>query len=380
MFDGIKLYCPYIEPKQWIFSPLLELPMLVSEKTGEILKQTRVSKYNGLYFKLIPSKIHNNLIYKEINGSLAKYYNNGKHNNYDYTQSNLKETIQNLISNFSLIPEQTEIKRLEFGVNIELPENITAKKVLKAVISHGNKRFADLNIQNVKLGRVCSRTDYDIKLYDKGKQAKTGETNILRVEIKIKRLRSLEPYGIKTLADLENKTKTIKLGQLLADRFGELIFYDNSIDKTQLTLHQQIKLLTWVNPMYWGGLHRNERKRQRQQLNNYMLQFSSSTLQKDIQKLIIKKWYYLHNDQTQKEYRNTQGNCIRFPQDKKIKLHTFSTVTKYGKCMLFQKQKTNLQTGYKIKKYYKIRPPPKRNKFLTLANNKITGKNNIENI
>ena len=95
MIDGIKIICIGTKPNQWVKNPLLSFTSKVDEQTGEIKSDTKIAIYRGLRFFLIPSTIADKT-HCIIRGSLAKYYNSGRDNAFDFDLRMVHETIEEL--------------------------------------------------------------------------------------------------------------------------------------------------------------------------------------------------------------------------------------------------------------------------------------------
>jgi hypothetical protein len=261
LFDGIKIECTGTDPVKWLHDERLLFPLSVNERTGETLQQTRISKYNGLLFKITPSRINPGLHHCQLEGSLHKYFNEGRHNANDFHLPELITVITELSKQFD-IAGISKLSNLELGVNITLP--IPVSKFLKMVVCMPDRKFTQLNIEKQRVGKVCAKQDHHFKIYDKGLQANSTKNNLLRVELAVKKMRILKPYGIETIQDLTNPVKVAGLGQYIARLFSEVVIIDPAIKKNTLTKQQQNKLKDYDNPRYWERLTKGQRYKQKQ--------------------------------------------------------------------------------------------------------------------
>jgi predicted nucleic acid-binding Zn ribbon protein len=255
MVDGVKCSCVGVDAIQWRNNPLLDFGLCVSESTGELRTGKREAKYRSMWFTLTPQR--GGRLSCSITGSLHKYHNGNDTNFNAFTFDELFDTLDALSRDFGINLTTADIHGIEIGVNI--PLDYTPQIILKNVICHKGKAFDSIDRKNKKLGLICVHTDYSIKLYDKGYQHKIAELDkyILRYEVKRHRQRMLEPYGISTLADLQNVEKVTALIILLAEKLNEIIFFDFSFKGKGLS---EVKRLSWErygNPNYWAGLSRN---------------------------------------------------------------------------------------------------------------------------
>lgn len=247
--DGFKGQIKDLKLEQWTKHSLLKFPLLIDEDTAEILKRTRIAANNGLQYRISPSEKGG--YYFTVNGSLHKYFNEGLHNFNNFKTSQLNNVIDSLKDKFYINPENTDLFKLEIGFNIELPIKVT--EFLDYLISTPNKRFVELNTDNQGIGKICTRTEYDIKVYDKGEQIKSKNKSLLRIELRIKKRRYLNKLGIFTLADLKNPVKISVLANLLYTMFEDIIFYERNIDESKLTTSQLIYLLRHKDAFFWEG-------------------------------------------------------------------------------------------------------------------------------
>lgn len=295
MIDGVKFECNYLQPVTWLHNDLLDFPLSVSEKTGEIIQDTRIAKHQGLKFKITPSSANPKISYCNIEGSLHRYHNGGGNNSGDFTGADLTKVINELRDTFGVISENSIIHNIEFGVNISLP--IKADQFLKFIISTPDKRFSDLSIDKIKIGKVCSRSEYDVKVYDKGKQCNILPDNLIRIELKIKKMRWLQSkVDIKTIADLRHPGKLERLGQLLLDAFDNLIIYDYSIKHEQLTARERLLIKDFQNPMFWERLNFRKRYKSLKSFRAILQKYNSSAIHKEVTDLIRAKWIQLNNE------------------------------------------------------------------------------------
>jgi len=242
MIDGIKFTCAGLHPSVWIQNTLLDFGGRVSYKTGQSdLRQT--ANFQSMEFVVSENGSCS------LHGSLHKYYNANDTNYNAFSFNNLTETLNNLNLNFSINPHNAEIHSIEIGVNINL--DFKPKDVLNSLICHKNKPFNLICKNDKLLGKVCTYTDYEIKIYDTARKHKIKE-NILRFELKIKRQRLLEPYGISTLSDLQNVEKVVHLLRLLLDRINEIVFFDFHFPVPNLSQGKANEWEQYSNPNFWA--------------------------------------------------------------------------------------------------------------------------------
>ena len=121
MIDGVKILCN-TPPSVWTNNPRLSFRSLVDTKTKEALHNNKHANTNGLFLSIIEGQ---GVTYCNLRGSVHKYYNNGETNATDYKINDFITTTQLLDNNLSVKPENATLRGFEFGVNIELPFDIS---------------------------------------------------------------------------------------------------------------------------------------------------------------------------------------------------------------------------------------------------------------
>lgn len=292
MIDGIKIDCNYLVPETWRYNPALEFIVPVSDRTGEVVAGTISAEHNGLKFKIVPSANNPGIVYCQITGSLHRFHNEGGHNGNDFPYTALKAVIDHLGEAFAVDPARSWLRGLEFGVNIDLP--ITARAFLNGIICLPDKEFTPLNIERVKVGVICQRTEYGLKIYDKGLQTGEPVNNLLRVEVKVNKMRYLHRrVDIRTLADLADRDKLASLGDLLAELFGMVVFYDGSIDPARLSSKESLCLEQFTNAHRWRCMGYQARHKFAQRMAEFMTQHGANAVKENALLALKNKWILL---------------------------------------------------------------------------------------
>lgn len=300
MIDGVKCSCSNLKAETWRRNPLLNFGVTVSETTGEILNERRTAQTGPFSFSISPSEKGG--LYCCFSGSIHKY---AKGNNFgDFTFAELSENIDRFCTEYGINPETAPIHGLETGVNIELP--YSPKRVLKSVICHKGKTFDNLDRRDSRLGLVCERTDYAVKLYDKSYQCKIPDKHILRYELKFYRNRPLEAFGIATLADLKSAEKVSLLISLLLTRLNEIAFFDFSFDTSRMSERKRDKWEKYGNPNYWAGLDRKSAYKARKLYKETIKRYGATDWADVLSGKVSERWEELSGTK--------QKNGGRFPQ------------------------------------------------------------------
>lgn len=268
MFDGINAIYKLTEKDNHILNFHL-WEVLVIEQTGERANDFKTFYKHGLTFKLKPSLNGGHVL--SINGSLHKWHNKGYVNSNQFSFNDVQKAVYNLCSQFDIPANKILLHGLEIGVNISLPYPV--KKLLKSMVAYKGKPFTQINKINEGKGFVCSLSEYHLKIYNKGKQAKTGEENLLRFEVSVKKMRYLK-NTFATLADLTNKEKALTGIEYLQDCYNAIIWTNSTVNKNLMNDREIKQWLYYSNPKTWQEMRGKEkalyhRKKWKILLNKY---------------------------------------------------------------------------------------------------------------
>jgi len=286
MIDGIKL-C--IKNKEYAIklqeNKLFEFESVVNNSTGELSEKIE-TKYKNL----------NVTIYESgtvlIAGSLHKYWNNGNHNYNNFYYNDVINTIDLWVNIFGAEILNAKIDNLEFGVNIKPPTETA--EILRNVILHKRKVF-DLITGPNRNYKECTHEHFYIKIYDKALHYYQLE-NILRIECKYIKMVELNRLGIYSFKDLKKPEIYPQLGQILRDKWNEVLFIDETIKRKELKKKQKDSLNNYLNPNYWLKLAKNSKS---YLFNKELIKYRnivsnhSDNLQLKISDLLSEKWQKL---------------------------------------------------------------------------------------
>jgi hypothetical protein len=296
MIDGINIVCVGLDPSTWYTTSELMgvdgFPLEVIEQTGEVLKRPRRAKYHGLTFSVSPSQVGGVRCY--VDGSIHKYRNGGAHNYDGFTLTDIQSTISDLKNRFGIDPNRTELHSVEIGVNVPFESNSQVVRVIKAAIVQKDKPYTDLFPRSGVHGKLCARGEYEVKIYDKGR-ASSVEQPILRVEIKVKKMRFLNGYGLETLADLTSPQKVAALIGVLLDALKHTVFIDPYTKTDALSQREQLTLETYRQPERWASLDRNQRRKKREQVGKILEKCKAFDVYTDLEKRVLEEWERLVN-------------------------------------------------------------------------------------
>jgi len=228
----------------------------VSNQTGEM-----DSKKEAL-FKDLMLECHNDAVIL-IRGNLHKYYTGLK----NYVNFHINDAIAalKLLEQELLIDlSKVLIINLEWGLNIELPEAISANRYIESAISYKGKTPNYKPYPGGGLMRSFELEQAHIKIYDKGVQVKKS-SNLLRVEYVGKRKEFFKRLGIFKASDLFKTNCQQKLNAELLKAIDHIIFFDHEIMNQKLSRKDSILFNRFGNHLGWQNLIKNKPESYRKQ-------------------------------------------------------------------------------------------------------------------
>ncbi len=300
MFDFNKSSINGIEISELHNNSLLNFLTQVNQKTGELKENVQEASYSDFDFSIEKG------IFINIQGSFHKYHNKGLHNYNDFSILDFCRVLCDLHNKFNLNPFLCNLHNIEFGVNVELP--FDTNDLLNAIISYKGKEYEKRMYNGKGLLLRFSFQNYELKIYNKGLQygEHTKNKNILRVEIKVKKMEYLHSRNINihSFADLLNFTEINKLPTLLLTSFNELLIYDKTINTKELNKPNREILLNGRNPKYWTEIKKVSKekfKHKRQRFRKLVFKYGKNNLQTSVYELIKNKLYKMLNIEPENE-------------------------------------------------------------------------------
>jgi hypothetical protein len=278
MYDFFKLDISYLEFQTLLNNDLLEWLVMIDQNTGEIkpmfidryknrkLRPEKVAYHKGLYFERYNKRNRhtNEIISSEtyISGSLHSFSNDGKHNADDYTLERHTKAIETLIKDFNIIPSKTRIHHIEVSTllrHLKYPTDKINSNIMVHISKGAEpKRYNNIEFEKKSNYKKCRRTQYIIKSYLKHLQFNLNDERF-RFEVKYFKMERLNSFGFYYLSQtIESKYIEILQDDLL-QRWNETLLFDWTIDKSQLSKKQKLKLNQYNNPNYWIGLSPQKR-------------------------------------------------------------------------------------------------------------------------
>lgn len=228
-------------------------------KTGDIQDYPKKANLKNFQISITENKAY-------INGSIHKFsnlvrgFNDQNYNDFSYCefQSSLKLLCESLL----IDPQETKITNMEFGFNLEVdedPKHMIENNLLMFDFKEPNRNQKYRGRGDFK---EFEMSDYSIKIYNKSKQYKFKNKNILRIELKISKPRYLQKLGIWNLNDLDEKMfKTIYKDFL--KHFNKLLIVDTLNPCNRPRLDDEVYIKHWINPFSWKEIIKTEKYSER---------------------------------------------------------------------------------------------------------------------
>jgi len=273
MFDGVKVPITGRAQQRLRGHHLLTWKPNGVDRTG---REKFVARWGAFTFKGDATRC------TSMRGSFHKEHHGGE-NWQDFTREQFAEVVESVCLTLCLHPSALRLSNVEVGVNL-IPPRPTSD-VLRSIVLHRTQRPAAMR-QGVGI-EIC-HTAYRFKIYDKARQyGRPGE--LLRFEVAVRKMRTLERYGVRTLADLlEPKVWTAMRGYLL-DRFDELLIVEPDILTAGLKPAERELLNRANDPGYWINLQRRQRSEKRRILAAIYSRLAPDGLKATLRALIASK-------------------------------------------------------------------------------------------
>ena len=290
MIDYVKILFSNIDIKRLYNLPFLDFTTVVNLKTGEPTTKKVVDYHfckitiydNGIV--LFTGSIHK--LYNSLKRIKAPNYKEQKQykgfNGNQFNLTNIIEVREHLKTLFNCTPQQMIFQNIEFGINTT--PNFCPQLFIKGLLFHYGKLFEYKYKEHFA---QVKHQQYILKIYNKSNQYGI-KNHTLRIEIKILKTEFLKQTGIKTFEDITTNSLN-KAKELLLKSFDEVVYYDYTIKKKNLTKRQKQSLINYSNPRYWiYTLKPKYRDRHKKKLLEITRVYSQS-LKAKIKEDIIKK-------------------------------------------------------------------------------------------
>ncbi|NBB27445.1 hypothetical protein [Cellulophaga sp. BC115SP] len=261
--------------------------LLVGRGTGEVINEPSKAEFNGLTFRLIPSSLDTSKYRCLLSGSIHKYRNSGGNNHDRFTLSEVFRVLNELSVKFGIDLNSTVLHGVEFGVNLRLP--YPPSKLIKSVVVHRNTPYEAINKKR-RIGVVCVRAKYEIKIYDKGYVSGLSKENILRIEYKVFKMQQLEGMGISRLSDLCDPNKVAPLLGLLLGVLDNTVFVPTDTDLSVLTEREKTNFYAMSNAFVWQNFSKAKLYNSKSSLDRILKKCNAFDYQNDLKIRVLEEW------------------------------------------------------------------------------------------
>lgn len=292
MIDYLKILIQEPNINLLMKNPLLDFEREVSDSTGEILSKQKNAYYHHCKIIIYDSgtvmfsgSIHK--MYNSISGVFAPNYNKDKKykgfngNHYYYYEIDFIR--QHLTTLFGVSSQNMIIQNIEYGMNLNTSFN--PQCFIKGLLPFEMKPFEYKYSENFA---QSVHQQYILKIYNKGNQYEMA-LNTLRFEIKVIKMgHQKKNVGIKTISDI-NPLSMNRVFAYLHKHLKKVTYYDTTIDKSNLSRMQKIKLKDYYNQRYWTRLTDKQRSRNKIMLNK-IIASNSNNLRLELLDILNENW------------------------------------------------------------------------------------------
>lgn len=351
MIDGFKIATKHRSTADWLSDSLLSFRSIIDEKTGELQGTGTYAEHQGLFFSVYPYKNNHSSETCYIRGSLARFYNGGLDNAFDFNIHQVSKALARLQTMFKLDLNNVSLHGLEIGFNLLLP--IKVKEFFQRLKHIRGSGLGALYNGRRVVGRKVDFQQYTLKLYDKGKQQNTDEEHLIRFEIVVKKMAFLKGFGVCNVVDIQNPIKVRNIALLLVDWLKDSIFHEKEIQYKEMTNHEQKKWLSFGDATKWERFNRKQKNYAKSYFNRLVKDYCKNPIKDIIVEKMTEKVHLLTADnlgQFNQDSQNMTANklgqfnhlnkglkCSNKPQHTKKEKHNKNTLRKRAKCKVCEK-------------------------------------------
>lgn len=306
MIDFVKVDCSSLSLEGLQSNPLIETNVSVDSNTGEIrgLKNWQsayqCSAYGDLNFSHDPR--YSKTI---LSGSLPKFLNDGKHNNYNFSAFGLSKSIDLLTFLFGVNTSTDQLRNIEISITILI--DVNSNLIMDNYIFHSKAgaSIMEFNIEHFKGGAIkktLARSQYRIKSYDQNRRHNKPNRIIngkevwrFRFEVNFKKMEQINKLDIRVLDDLRIKSKRDKLLQLLLGEWDAIFLFDPNLRKEDFENDELYYRLR--DAKEWKKMSSHQRARAKKSYNS-VLERSGYNTKQIIRDAMEQVWYRLSTEVT----------------------------------------------------------------------------------
>lgn len=307
MVDFIKVMLPVKYQSILEGNRVLNFTENVNTTTGEIISNAKTAYYKNMKFEIHSS---GNIF---ISGSLHKLYNQGEHNYNDFSIDDFLKTVLLLKSQFNINACDCQLRCLEIGINVVVPYEVD--KVINYSILHRKVPFESKYHNAEGNYKQCVHSQYFIKLYNKTKHFKSRfpdvPDNLMRFEIKYRKMEKLNRIGVYSLKDLKREL-FLNFKESLLSEWGNVLFYDFTTQIDHLKESERLRIERYDSLNFWDGLiqGKNENyKYHKGQLKKSIDKYSNN-VQSEVSSLIGYKIDELIKETTLNDHLYIESNKV----------------------------------------------------------------------
>ncbi|MFA9370124.1 MAG: hypothetical protein ACERIH_00230 [Labilibaculum antarcticum] len=270
MIDYINISLKNFNYQTWLSDSRLSFEFKISDSLDKddniIQTSSEIAHYMGLDF------VHTLSGQCFVKGSIHRFFNAGGNNADRFSYTNFIKAV-NELKDFGIDPKKAMLRSFEFGLNLTIQEkHLTAKSFYNSIIYRSGEIEKCMSDDgNNLIGKQFTTEDMAVKSYDKKQQAKLqNTTEIVRYELRFRRMRLLKRLGIETLYDLTDKNNLIQLFEKkLLKSVDESILLDwKALPNTNKLPHTQKRnFLNFRNPKWWREQKMTAKSRNRQKIS-----------------------------------------------------------------------------------------------------------------
>lgn len=167
----------------------------------------------------------------------------------------LSIVLKSISAEFKIDLSKAKLQNIEVGVNIQ--PAFSVEKVLSNLIIHNMQPFKSISVVKGDY-RKAHHDRYNVKIYNKALQFGL-QKQILRFELQFKKMADLKREGVEYLSDLLSLDKLKTLLNRLIKAWDEVILFDWTIKKENLSKTLRDKYYKWQIQNVWLDLNKNVR-------------------------------------------------------------------------------------------------------------------------
>jgi len=268
MFDGFKIWLYDLDPYLWF-------------ENSELDFEKGFCTYKGLFLEVKESTKGKHGFLCMVRGSIARYYNQGKDNAFDFSFDMFKAALCQLESELHINPKTAVLQRVEVGCNIICP--IDQKSFFKALKTHSNENFSLMKDRGRTFGYYFLKQQWGFKTYFK---LLDDKANLLRFEYVITSQKKLKPIGLNTLIDLLDKDVIQSLIDTLLKVWKECVFDNKGFSPRNVPEKDHVKIRYLLDARVWAAFNSTQRYKAMKRLEAFKVKYSTDDTQSQILELI----------------------------------------------------------------------------------------------